>query len=602
MYKHTALLKQQPLHHYLCACAVHVTFLFEQLVLFTLAFCSCLSFFFFQKALIECVLGHSVIQNINDCVFYYTAAYLAVESRIGRKSKLFLMPPWMRVINGFFAFMCLLLVIDTLVNATCFHEPCNEKVISNQAWRFLQAIFTPLLVGTYFQFFAMFIHIALDKYDKNNSNSKKNSSSTDRSNNPKQGSDDDEKENFWKAMKDIYSGFCVLVPITIALLCCGYSYMQKEELVHYIKIIQIFLHCLIIVISVLLLAGTRCTPAMSEQQQNERNRCERVGDKICTFLKWMFLGDPERLVYLLYFVLGGVVYNCFAIITYSDYGKHLDSTEQENIGIAEKTLGLISSISEFIVIIYFKLKSDEHLSSTPGQDPPSQGPTSQNPADPDIPAGSQDPNSQNSAAAEVPTADNQDPAANGIPADSKISDGSQGSNSQNPADPDIPAGSKDPNSENSAAAKVPTADNQDPAATIYKKSTRTLLLMLLLAVTVSLAIADVLKDESNKDEHTFVKVKSSLHKPFEIFRPIVVDFRVHNIIILACIIWEFRQEQKQSRYTRRSGVRANSRQGKSEHTTRKGTEKHKKDSLSSEDLLLSKDNTTDYGTSTTTAL
>ena len=156
--------------------------------------------------------------------------------------------------------------------------------------------------GDIFSVFAMFTHIALDKYDSTNT---KTSSIPDRSNNPNHGSDDDstnnEKENFWKAIKDIYSGFCVLVPITIALLCGSYVYMQKKELFQYNKIIQIFLHCLIIVISVLLLAGTCCiqdwksTPAKSEQQQNERNRCERVGVKICAFLEWMFLGDPERL-------------------------------------------------------------------------------------------------------------------------------------------------------------------------------------------------------------------------------------------------------------------------------------------------------------------
>ena len=81
-------------------------------------------------------------------------------------------------------------------------------------------------------------------------------------------------------------------------------------------------------------------------------------------------------------------------------------------------------------------------------------------------------------------------------------------------------------------------------ANTFLQRHKTILLKSFLVVSVSLAAADIIREDYDKDEKIF---QNHMHliSVFDSLYPLVVDFRLHSAIMALCMVWEDHAERKE---------------------------------------------------------
>ena len=364
------------------------------------------------------------------------------------------MPRKMRLLSEFLGLCSLSVLINTLVTSTCMNDPNNEEVMSRDAWAFSKPLFYAASVGMYAQFSTLYIHIAVQQPDseghaaayvptpeEGGSPGQINRESTRPISRPLGVR---QQENCLKALGPVLSGVGYFVPVLITAFLTIFICMGKEERFSPVLYIQLILHIGIIVSTFSLLTRTWKIRKRSQIRQREQQTRGCV-HFIHWFRKWI-AGDPERLVFIFYFLVGGLGYNLYNFGMYTQYGQRLEDKATKGIGQVEALFGCISSCLMFLIILFPKLL-------------------------------------------EAPV-------------------------------------------------------HQQSSGRRYQ-NWKTFWLKSLLPLTVSLAIADVLKEDFDPDETAFVDYKSSLFIFYDILRPIVVGFRIHTAIMMLFIVQDDRLKRKQ---------------------------------------------------------
>lgn len=94
-------------------------------------------------------------------------------------------------------------------------------------------------------------------------------------------------------------------------------------------------------------------------------------------------------------------------------------------------------------------------------------------------------------------------------------------------------------------------------AHVAPKKINSYLLKFLCTLAISLALADILREEYDQDENFFKQLDSNLIIFFDLFYPLCVDFRLHSAIMLLYVVLEHSQKQKEEKERSSRGVGTN---------------------------------------------
>ena len=378
--------------------------------------------------------------------------------------------PAMRFTSGVLGSCCLTLLISTLVASACFENLNNADIIPDNYRLIFKTIFYIMDVGMYGQLFTTFLHIAIEKSSQDQGHNTDGGQTKPRPDNPYKFFFSEWCPNLGRGCKLLASGVGFLLVAYVFVLSAVFVLEPGDGDFVYVSAIQIALHSLIILVVLFLLClkwknstlartGTECCSKLEEsnelEEDNKPKECFSKLKECCSkLMEWLLLEDPERLIYILYF-LGALTFNIFSYVTYRMHGDdiHIPHTKFNNetderrlaMGTAETVFGFVSTIFQFLVVLIIKLLHAGHSTTHPSL-----------------------------------------------------------------------------------------------------QGVKTVLLKSLLVVSVSLAAADIMREDFDKDEKVF-RNHSKLIPIFDSFYPIVVDFRLHSAIMVLCMVWEDHVEKKTRR-------------------------------------------------------
>jgi hypothetical protein len=273
----------------------------------------------------------------------------------------------------------------------------NDDIISNNVWELLRPVFFAASVGMYAQFFTLFVHIAMQKTNSGDSSgpgeshgqnvqldqngcqgeeitrsergNDQNSCETDEQTGLLSQPHQQETPPKWKAViefiLDTLGYLYIIVTATISIL----SLNKGASLLKVVVWTQLVTHLLICCCCLATFLVLKCTCCVCRTTSCACNCCSLslIKDRICRF-PWWISADPERLVFILFFLMGGVGYNIYSWIVYREKGDCLGDSTEKKLGQAEAGFGLSSAILVFSVIFYLKLNTEEKRDN-PGVDP-----------------------------------------------------------------------------------------------------------------------------------------------------------------------------------------------------------------------------------------
>ncbi|XP_062520032.1 uncharacterized protein LOC134195044 isoform X2 [Corticium candelabrum] len=158
----------------------------------------------------------------------------------------------------------------------------------------------------------------------------------------------------------VLPGLLILLPAIVFTLTALFVFIGEEGLFQHLPRLQNTLHVAIVAISLFLLVFHFCIRRSYRVQRVSRSRSTRgQSGNVCVAVRsmwnWLFHGDPERVVYVFYFLLGGIGYNLFEFSAYCKYGSNLHDETRQQMGATEGLLGILSSSLVFFVILKLKL-------------------------------------------------------------------------------------------------------------------------------------------------------------------------------------------------------------------------------------------------------
>lgn len=436
------------------------------------------------------------------------------------------MPRKMRFCSGFLGLCSLSLVIDTLVNATCKYVLNNEDILPKAVWTFLHTLSYAMELGMYAQFFTMFVNIAIrpgspsqnltdrrDDREEGRPEHRGNAQEEDHRSpialveagssgvidcqRSAQVEGEDRHHYLLEACRLVICAICLIIPATAFVLSTIYVVLSKKENFENVIKLQIALHSFLIPTSITLLVMKRCRSTAtsgdrSGQEDDGLSSTNRrrgsvttstqesppsMMGKVCilvwNLVCWLFIGDPERLIYVLYFSLGAWGYNFYDFYVYHAHGDVLGSEHDQDLGQAEAGLGLFSSFFVFLVVLFLKLRH--------------------------------------------------------APVDGQGNSRAIASNTR-------------------GGHAITQASRQ------HSVSCKTFLLMFLLSLSVSLAIVDVVKEDYDQHEQSFMKNNTNLFLYYDLLSPLATDFRLHTAVMVFCVLLDDRLERKKKGRPAASGV------------------------------------------------
>jgi hypothetical protein len=341
-----------------------------------------------------------VASHFLELIFIILAVVsLTLEIYVGKEEKQFSISKKMRFISLLLGVSSMLLFVKTLINATCMNNDNNEDIISNDVWALLRPVFFAASVGMYAQFFTLFMHIFMQKTNFGQSHCQ----NVEPHQNSYQGAEmaDVERENDQNSCKtdeqfrlmsqthqqrrhgsvsegdgesqqttasdlkamikfvlDTLGYIYIIVTVTISIL----SLNKGASLLKVVVWTQVVTHVFIVVLAWFVVV--RCIRPFGIYHVCLTTSCAcnscspSLWDRICKFWSWIFL-DPERSVFIAFFLMGGVGYNMFGCIAYIKGNNCLIDDIETQVGVIETGFGLFSAIMVFSVIFYLKLYTEK---------------------------------------------------------------------------------------------------------------------------------------------------------------------------------------------------------------------------------------------------